>query len=311
MEHNSAQIVEYSARDGARASFRLFPADDPNAPVVICVPAMGVRGRYYSAFAQMLSRSGFHVLTGDRRGVDSSSLRASRDCNFGYEEIINCDFPALLDAAQQRFPSNERLLLGHSLGGQLSALYLSICPDAARALILIAAGNVYYKGWSGLQRWRLLGSMVRLRALATLLGYVPARMIGFADNEARTVVVDWSNNCFTGRYVVANSTHDYEDSLQRLRKPVLAISFELDQLAPQRSVEFLLAKLASLTLTRRRFAADDTAIARAGHFDWAKRAGAVVETIRNWADATLSPKAATSDGSVAGADRRTGAAESS
>jgi predicted alpha/beta hydrolase len=251
----------------------------------------------------MLRNSGFHVLTSDRRGVGSSSLRASRNCNFGYNEILNYDFPALLDAARQRFPSNERLLLGHSLGGQLSALYLSICPDAARALILIAAGNVYYKGWSGLQRWRLLGRMILIRALATLLGYVPARN-GFADNEARTVVVDWSNNCLTGRYAVANSTHDYDESLQRLRKPVLAISFELDQFAPPMSVEFLLAKLASSTITRRYFTADDATIARAGHFDWAKRAGAVVEAIRSWADATLSPKAATRDGSVAGDDRR-------
>jgi predicted alpha/beta hydrolase len=229
-------------------------------------------------------------------------LRASRHCDFGYDEIINCDFPALLDAAQRRFPSNERLLLGHSLGGQLSALYLSVYPDAAKALILVAAGNVYHRGWSGWRRWRLLGTMVRLRMLATLLGYVPARKIGFAGNEARTVVVDWSNNCFTGRYVVANSTHDYEESLQRMPKPVLAISFELDQLAPQRSVEYLLGKLGSSTITRRHFAADDAAIPRAGHFDWAKRAGAVVETIRNWVDAALSPKAATSDGSVAGAD---------
>jgi len=311
VDDDSPHIVEYSARDGARASFRLFPADDPNAPIVVCAPGMGVRGRYYSDFARMLSRSGFHVLTSDLRGVDSSSLRASRDCDFGYEEIIHCDFPALLDAARQRFPSNERLLLGHSLGGQLSALYLSVYPDAARALILVAAGNVYYKGWSGLRRWRLLVAIVWLRTLATLLGYIPAGKSGFADNQARTVVVDWSNNCFTGRYVVANSTHDYEESLQRMAKPVLAISFELDQLAPQRSVEFLLGKLASSTMTRRHFAADDAAIARAGHFDWAKRAGAVVETIRTWADATLSPKAATNDGSVAGATRRIGAAESS
>ncbi|WP_315728317.1 MULTISPECIES: alpha/beta fold hydrolase [unclassified Bradyrhizobium] len=310
MKDNSPQIVEYSTRDGARASLRLFLADDPNAPVIICVPAMGVRGRYYSAFAQMLRGSGFHVLTSDRRGVDSSSLRASRNCDFGYREIVDFDFPALFDVARQRFPSNERLLLGHSLGGQLSALYLSICPDAASALILVAAGNVYYKGWSGLRRWRLLGNMVRLRALAALLGYVPAQTIGFANDEARTVVVDWSNNCFTGRYVVANSTRDYEVSLQRLRKPVLAVSFELDQLAPQGSVESLLAKLASSSITRRYFAADDAAIAQAGHFDWVKRAGAVVEAIRSWADATLSPEAATGE-SVAGDDQRIGTAEDS
>jgi predicted alpha/beta hydrolase len=311
MVGDSSQIVGYCAQDGARASFRLFAADDPGAPVVICLPAMGVRGRYYSDFAQMLSRSGFHVLTSDLRGNDSSSVRASRHCDFGYEEIINRDCPALFDAARQRFPANERLLLGHSLGGQLGALYLSAHPDAARALILIAAGNVYYRGWSGLRRWRVLGTALLLRTLGALLGYVPAGKIGFAGNEARTVVIDWSNNCFSGRYVLANSNHDYEESLKRLAKPVLAISFELDQLAPPRSVEYLLGKLALSSVTRRYFVADDEALARAGHFDWAKRAGAVVGAIRHWADEKLSTKADPIGQSVAGAVPQIGATGSS
>src|SRR5579863_5637902 len=116
MKDESPQIVEYFASDGASASFRLFAAADPDATVVICLPAMGVRGRYYSDFASLLSKSGFHVLTSDLRGIDSSSVRASRHCDFGYEEIINRDLPALVEAARLRFPSNDRLLLGHSLG---------------------------------------------------------------------------------------------------------------------------------------------------------------------------------------------------
>jgi predicted alpha/beta hydrolase len=288
---SSPQIIEYCASDGVRASFRLFPTADPDAPVVICLPAMGVRGRYYSDFACLLSKSGFHVLTSDLRGIDSSSVRASRHCDFGYEEIINRDLPALVEAARRRFPSNERLLLGHSHGGQLGALYLSTHPDAARALVLIAACNVYYRGWSGLGRWRVLRTAMLLRTLGALLGYVPAGRIGFAGNEARTLVVDWSNNAFSGRYVVANSDHDYEASLSRMAKPVLAVSFELDQFAPRKSVENFICKLASSSVTHRHFAADDEALARAGHFDWAKRASAVVAAIRNWADERLSPNA--------------------
>jgi len=108
------EIIEYCASDGVRASFRLFPAADHDAPVVICLPAMGVRGRYYSDFAHLLSESEFHVLTSDLRGIDSSSVRASRHCDFGYAEIINRDLPALVEAVRLRFPSNRRLLLGHS-----------------------------------------------------------------------------------------------------------------------------------------------------------------------------------------------------
>src|SRR5215472_16409125 len=237
MESESPQLVEYRAPDGARASYQLFPTTAFNAPVAICVPAMGVRARYYSDFARLLSKSGFHTLISDLRGIGSSSVRASRKCDFGYEELINLDFPALIEAVRQRFLANEILLIGHSLGGQLSALYLSAYPDAARALVLIAACNVHYKGWSGSKRWRVLGIAVLLRMMGALLGYVPAGRIGFAGNEARTVIVDWSNNCFTGCYVLANSKHDYEQSLKRMAKPVLAISFELDQFAPRRSIE--------------------------------------------------------------------------
>jgi predicted alpha/beta hydrolase len=176
MRDENPQIVEYCASDGVRASFRLFAASDPNAADVICLPAMGVRGRYYSDFARLMSKSGFHVLTSDLRGIDSSSVRASRHCDFGYEEIINRDLPALVEAAQLRFPSNERL-------------------------------------------------------------------------------------------------------------PILAISFELDKFAPRKSVENFLCKLASSSVTHRHFEADDEALARAGHFDWTKRAGAIVAAVRNWADA--------------------------
>jgi predicted alpha/beta hydrolase len=130
-----------------------------------------------------------------------------------------------------------------------------------------------------------------LRTLGALLGHVPAGRIGFAGNEARTVVVDWSNNAFTGRYVVANSDHDYEASLSRMAKPVLAISFELDQFAPRKSVENLICKLTSSSVTHRHFAADDAALAKAGHFDWAKRADAIVAVIRDWVDEKLSPNA--------------------
>ena len=116
LEHESYETVEYHAKDGTRATMRIFPADHANVPVVVCLPAMGVRCTYYNNFAQILSRAGFNVVTSDLRGIGSSSIRASRRCDFGYEEIISVDLPALIGAVQQRFPSSERLLLGHSLG---------------------------------------------------------------------------------------------------------------------------------------------------------------------------------------------------
>jgi predicted alpha/beta hydrolase len=279
-----ADTIEYAAKDNTRAALQVFPADDAGAPVVMCLPAMGVRGSYYAEFAQKLSRAGYHVVISDLRGIGSSSVRPSRDYDFGYNEILTLDLPALVEAVRQRFPLNERLLLGHSLGGQLSALYLSACPEAAKALILIAAGNVYYKGWPFPGRLRVLFTAILLRAMGMALGYVPGAKVGFAGTEARTLVADWSNNCFTGRYVVAGSSYDYEVSLRQMAKPVLAISFERDELAPARSVENLLGKLSASVIVHRCFSAVCPGLEKVGHFSWVKRAEVIVKTVQCWVE---------------------------
>jgi predicted alpha/beta hydrolase len=280
----SRETLEYAANDDARAALQIFAADNPGAPVVICLPAMGVRGSYYSAFAERLSRAGYHVVISDLRGIGSSSVRPSRRCDFGYNEILTRDLPALVATVRQRFPSNDRRLLGHSLGGQLGALYLSANPEAARALILIAAGTVYYKGWPLPGRLRVLFTAILLRAMGMVLGYVPGAKVGFAGTEARTLVADWSNNCFTGKYIIAGSSHDYEGSLRRLVTPVLAMSFERDTLAPAGSVQNLLAKLSASTIVHRCFSAAHPGLENAGHFSWAKRTEVIVATIQGWAE---------------------------
>jgi predicted alpha/beta hydrolase len=278
------ETLEYAAKDNTRAALQIFSADNADAPVVMCLPAMGVRGSYYSAFAQKLRHAGYHVVISDLRGIGSSSVRPSRGCDFGYNEILTLDLPALVETVRQRFPSNDRWLLGHSLGGQLAALYLSANPEAARALILIAAGTVHYKGWPFPGRLRVLFTAMLLRAMGMVLGYVPGAKVGFAGTEARTLVADWSNNCFTGNYVIAGSTHDYEGSLRRLVKPVLAMSFERDELAPAGSVQNLLSKLSASAIVRRRFSAAHPGLEKAGHFSWAKRADVIVATIQDWAE---------------------------
>lgn len=249
---------------------------------------MGVRGSYYAGLAQGLSNAGLHAITSDLRGIGSSSVRASPSHDFGYKEMLSLDLPALIAQVRVCFPESKVLLLGHSLGGQLCALYLSEHPEAAEGLILIATCNVHYKGWSPFMRWRVLGTALSLRSLGALMGYVPARRLGFAGNEARTVIIDWSNNCKNGRYVVKHSRHDYDLSLQQMAKPILSISFEADRLAPPRAVANLLSKLPRCSVTAKCFSSNHPGLENAGHFDWAKRPETVTETISSWVqDASL------------------------
>lgn len=281
MAADAGHLIEYTMADGVRAAARFFFADE-KSPVLVCMPAMGVRADYYIGFARSLSLSGLNVVLSDLRGIGSSSVRASRTSDFGYREILEIDIPALVALVAERFPHSPRVLLGHSLGGQLSALFLSANPDAAQALVLITSGSVYFKGWQSFGRLRVLGMAVLLRTLGAVLGHVPGEKVGFAGNEARRLVIDWSNNCFTGRYAASGSDVDYEGSLRAMRKPVLALSLEDDDLASPGSVRNLLGKLAGCRITHRPFATDHPGLEKAGHFSWAKRPGVFVDIVRDW-----------------------------
>lgn len=280
--NDEPELVSYFSGDGVQASMCIFRARSARSPVLVCLPAMGVRGSYYANLARALNEIDLHVVTCDLRGAGSSSVRASRNCDFGYNEMLSLDLPALVAQVKVCIPDSKVLLLGHSLGGQLCALHLSEHPETADGLILIAACNVHYKGWPRFTRWRVLGFALLLRGLGALLGYVPAGRLGFAGNEARTVVVDWSNNCINGRYAVKHSAHDYDLSLHQMTKPAFSISFEADQLAPPRSVTNFLSKLSRCSVTATCFSSKHPGLENAGHFDWAKRPRIVAESIRAW-----------------------------
>ena len=68
----------------------------------------------------------------DLRGQGRSSERASHFADFGYREMVEIDLPAAIAALRGRYPNRPLLLVGHSLGGQLATLPLTLDqPDVS------------------------------------------------------------------------------------------------------------------------------------------------------------------------------------
>ena len=61
--------------------------------------------------------------------------------------MLAYDWPAVIEKARKLFPANSLFLLGHSLGGQLSALYVSANPCQVTGLILVATPCPYFRAW--------------------------------------------------------------------------------------------------------------------------------------------------------------------
>jgi len=269
--------------DGTTLGITLFRRNpESQAPLLAILPGMGVEASYYLPLAQVLVQRGLNVVTVDLRGLGLSSVRAGRDTDFGFREILTLDFPAVIEQLAIDFPGNRPFLLGHSLGGPLSCLYAAIAAEELSGLILAATPSAYFRGWRFPLNLGVYGVEQFARALTRIFGYWPGHRLGFAGREARALIRDWAYQGRTGRYTAAGDPRDFEALLAGVQLPVLALSFTDDLSAPARAVDHLVGKLPASNVTRRHLSPRDVGAKELGHFKWARQSDTVAPLIADW-----------------------------
>jgi predicted alpha/beta hydrolase len=273
-----------TAPDGSTSELRVFTADDPRAPVMLCVPAMGVAASFYTPFAAMLQQRGFHVGVAELRGIGTSSVRASRRSDFGMWDLVASDLPAAVGHLRKRFEGSPIVLVGHSLGGQVSALAHAHDPALAEGLVLLASGPSYFRGWRFPRSAGVLAFTQLANVVARARGHFPGRSVGFAGREARGVIADWARVARSGEFRIARAPLDLEAALRRVATPVLAVSIAGDTFAPARAVDGLCAKMPRARIERWHYDPEHFGRKPLGHFHWVKQSDDIVTRIAAWAD---------------------------
>ena len=277
------QLIDISNKDGSTSKITHFPTNsDHSKYVIIIFPAMGVRGSYYEILAKEIAEAGMEVVTTDLRGFGNSSIRPRSKIDFGYHEMLEQDYVSILGEVKTIFPNKKIIALGHSLGGQLASLFEAKKPNSFDGLIFIACCSVYYKGWGSKQYPALLMTQF-YNFVSVLLGYFPGKTIGFAGTAAKTVMSDWSSQSRTGKYILENDEFNYEAALRKVNTPILAISFQADNYAPRKSVEYLIDKIG--TNEKKEYIylkSDDPRNEKFDHFNWVKNPKGIVRMIEKW-----------------------------
>lgn len=273
------------SEDGAKSEAALFAPvrGEPARAIVVCTPAMGVPARFYEPLAQALAERGLAAVIAELRGIGSSSVRVRRGVDFGYHELALRDLPAVVAAAQAAHPQTPLFVLGHSLGGQVSALYASAHAEKVRGLILVAAGSPFFRNWGFPSNLGVLVGTQLMRGISSVLGYYPGRKFGFGGTEARRLIREWSSFALRGRLQLTDSPHDVEARLGAFTRPLLALSFDDDRFAPKAAMDHLVAKMPRAELTRRHLHPSDAGVPELNHFQWAKRPAPVAELLAAWA----------------------------
>ncbi len=275
--------VTLRTEDDHRFTLSLFKAADQQGPITICFPAMGVKARNYHALADVFRKQGRTMVVAELRGHGSSSWRASRQQNYGYREMLEQDWPAVINAVAEQFPEQPIYLLGHSLGGQLSCLYAAANSDQVAGIMVIGSCSVYYRAF-GLRGLGLRMFIPLIKLIVGMKGYFPGHRLGFARREGAQVMHDWGYQGRTGRYLIKGSRYDYETLLSGLTCPVLNIMIEGDKFAPKKAIQHLMDKMDQAERTL-----DILNIDRKGkmspHFSWFNQPDRAAHKMLQWLNA--------------------------
>ncbi|CAM5230464.1 hypothetical protein GCM10010329_80190 [Streptomyces spiroverticillatus] len=179
------------------------------------------------------------------------------------------------------------VLVGHSLGGQLALLSSASGLTGVQAVVLTAAGSVWWRGFGPVRGpLTLVGSQL-LAAVATALGHWPGERLGFGGTQSTAVMRDWARQGRTGRYTLRGSDTDYEAALAQLKLPVLAVDVENDSLAPPGAVTHLLQKIPAASVSRWHYTEDLADGHQLDHFRWVRHSDAMSTYIADWICRTL------------------------
>jgi predicted alpha/beta hydrolase len=249
--------------DGVELAATRFAGGDRVA--VLIAPALGVPRRFYAAFAEYLAGRGCDVLSVDYRGLGDSG-RGCDPAAIRLADWARLDLDAALRWQWAHTPARRRVLLGHSLGGQLPGLTPE--SEGLNAIVAIGASAPYPRLYPLLPRLRML---LLWRVLVPLLTHgrrhFPARRIGFSSVDIPAAAMrDWARWGLHRDYLFDPALGLDTARYARLALPLLAYSFADDDYAVRPAVEALLQRYAAARIEHRHIGRPRAG--RIGHFGY-------------------------------------------
>jgi predicted alpha/beta hydrolase len=279
-EFSSLEAIIVPVSDRVAVTVRVLAQADPSAPVVLLLPAMALKAKFYLPLAKALSGAGLSVATCDLRGQGESTPGLHDGPGFGYLELLEVDPPAVVAAVRRRFPSAPLYLFGHSLGGQVALFHAAGAPAGIAGVLTIGTGTPFW--WAfGPRHWlEALWKIQTIGMVARRRGYWPGGML-IGGEMAGRVMIDWSRQSLTSWCRPKGSKRHHDKELRALALPVLAISLDADSLGPRSNVDFLCRRMPAAQVTRWHVKAS-SGVAHRDHFEWIKDSAVIGPVAAHW-----------------------------
>lgn len=233
--------------------------------ILIIVSAMGVKQSFYKNFSEFAEANGISVITFDYSGIGNSlngNIKSYRDSLYSWG---NKDLEAVIKYLIEKFPHHNKVIIGHSVGGQL----IGLAPSSVYLdkMILISAQSGFWGFWKGIDKVKMfLNWYLLFPTLTYFIGYMPSKRFSKMENLPANVAKEWAKWCRNPNYLFDYFSEE-KTFFNKIKCAATSISFDDDFFAPKKSVDWLSQKFQNVTLKRKHFFPNDFNVTKIGHFD--------------------------------------------
>lgn len=259
----TAKNLTLECNDGVSLQATRYDASSRLKGCLVIGSALGVPRKIYRLFAEFISDHGFTVLTFDYRTAGPNGCNDNLNMSQWGSEDLNAAFDHMLTLAGDK----PVFHMGHSIGGQVAGLANKL--PQIKGMIFVASSFPYWKRFPMPQRITM-GFMFKVMVpiIAKLTQSFPSKAIGLsAENLPSQLVVEWSGWMGKDDYLLDSSFGLSKQGYQAHAGPILAFSFDDDNLVPEASFDKLLAAYPNSDIQRRWIETNTTgAIGHMGFF---------------------------------------------
>jgi len=225
------QNVLIEARDGFKLSATIRRPLTEIKGVIQMNCGTGIPQKVYSNLAIYLTQYGYVTVTFDYRGIGNSKPKNLKGFEAKIEDWGILDMTSIFDWIISEFPNEKKIIIGHSMGGQLVGLMDNY--QKIDKLVLIASSTGYWKDMSSPYKWLMPPLWFLFVPLTTFIyGYANAKKIRQGENLPKGVAIQWRNWCINPNYFdehfQKSNTSLFFD---KLRIPLKSIQIKDDPIA--------------------------------------------------------------------------------
>ncbi|GAB4234632.1 MAG: alpha/beta fold hydrolase [Ekhidna sp.] len=191
----------------------------------------GIPQDVYSNFATFLTENGYDTITYDYRGIGASAPESLKGFKANLEDWGRCDMTSIFDWVIDSYPNDKKIIIGHSMGGQLVGLMAN--NDKIDQLFLIASSTGYWLDMSFPYKMVLPPLwFIFIPFTISINGYAKAKKIKQGEDLPKGVALQWKKWCTDPSYFEKDfASSDLPLYYDQLEAPINAIQIADDPIA--------------------------------------------------------------------------------